>query len=99
MAPAAPACRHNQTCRVLPDKNTGTGRKSMGFRCVHAFIPSRRGDLTRTPLLERGDVRLLPQSNAIENVSRYQQTNMPTINSAKIGRALASNILAMQMKA
>jgi hypothetical protein len=66
---------------------------------VRAFISLRRGDLTQTQLLERGDIRLLPQSNTIENVPRRQQTNMPTINSAKIRRAFASNILAMQTKA
>jgi hypothetical protein len=80
-------------------KSVGNSHKSIGFRRAHAFIPSRRGDLTRTPLLERDDVGLLPQSNTIENVSHRRQTNMTAINSAKIGRAFASNILAMQTKA
>jgi hypothetical protein len=66
---------------------------------VRTFIPLRRGDLAQMQLLERSDVRLSPQSDAIENVSRRQQTNMPAIKSAKIGRAFASNMLAMQTKA
>jgi hypothetical protein len=88
--------KHVVFCQI---KISGTGRKSIGFRRLRAFIPSRRGDLTRTPLLERDDVGLLPQSNTIENVSHRRQTNMTAINSAKIGRAFASNILAMQTKA